>query len=127
MKGKFTAGRLLQRWRIALGRMPGWKFAALVFIVSFAAKAIALLLFGVTTGIEDADIDPERARRIGWFVVVIVAPLAETLIAQALVIWLVRKALGTRVKHQLRHVPELVFRVDDSLEYISTIDKLLKE
>ena len=31
------------------------------------------------------------------------------------------------VKHQLRHVPELVFRVDDSLEYISTIDKLLKE
>ena len=35
--------------------------------------------------------------------------------------------LGTRVKHQLRHVPELVFRVDDSLEYISTIDKLLKE
>ena len=41
--------------------------------------------------------------------------------------WLVRKALGTRVKHQLRHVPELVFRVDDSLEYISTIDKLLKE
>ena len=41
--------------------------------------------------------------------------------------WLVRKALGTRVKHQLRHVSELVFRVDDSLEYISTIDKLLKE
>lgn len=94
MKGKFTAGRLLQRWRIALGRMPGWKFAALVFIVSFAAKATALLLFGVTTGIEDADIDPERARRIGWFVVVIVAPLAETLVAQALVIWLVRKALS---------------------------------
>ena len=57
MKGKFTAGRLLQRWRIALGRMPGWKFAALVFIVSFAAKATALLLFGVTTGIADADID----------------------------------------------------------------------
>ena len=104
MKGKFTAGRLLQRWRIALGRMPGWKFAALVFIVSFAAKATALLLFGVTTGIEDADIDPERARRIGWFVVVIVAPLAETLVAQALVIWLVRKALPKSFWLSLIHI-----------------------
>lgn len=41
--------------------------------------------------------------------------------------WMIRKALGTRVKHQLRHVPELVFRIDDSLEYIDSIDKLLKE
>lgn len=40
---------------------------------------------------------------------------------------LVRKALGGRVKHQLRHVPELAFYIDDSLEYISTIDKLLKQ
>ena len=41
--------------------------------------------------------------------------------------WMIRKALGTRVKHQLRHVPELAFYVDDSLEYISGIDKLLKQ
>ncbi|MDD3108946.1 MAG: 30S ribosome-binding factor RbfA [Alistipes sp.] len=41
--------------------------------------------------------------------------------------WEIRKALGTRVKHQLRHVPELAFYVDDSLEYISSIDKLLQE
>lgn len=40
--------------------------------------------------------------------------------------WMLRKALGTRVKNQLRHVPELAFYVDDSLEYISSIDKLLK-
>ena len=40
--------------------------------------------------------------------------------------WLVRKALGTRVRNQLRHVPELAFYVDDSLEYIEAIDKLLK-
>lgn len=38
----------------------------------------------------------------------------------------IRKALGTRVKHQLRIVPELAFYVDDSLEYIDNIDKLLK-
>lgn len=40
--------------------------------------------------------------------------------------WMIRKALGTRVKHQLRHVPELIFHLDDSLEYIDSIDKLLK-
>lgn len=40
--------------------------------------------------------------------------------------WMIRKALGTRVRHQLRHVPELAFYIDDSLEYISSIDKLLQ-
>lgn len=40
---------------------------------------------------------------------------------------MLRKSLGDRVKHQLRHVPELAFYVDDSLEYISEIDKLLKQ
>ncbi len=40
--------------------------------------------------------------------------------------WMIRKALGGRVKNQLRHVPELAFYIDDSLEYIETIDKLLK-
>ena len=36
------------------------------------------------------DMDSDRAERIGWFVAVILAPLFETLIAQALVIRLVR-------------------------------------
>lgn len=39
----------------------------------------------------------------------------------------VRKALGDRVKLQLRIVPELSFYIDDSLEYIDHIDQLLKE
>ena len=38
--------------------------------------------------------------------------------------WLIRKTLGARVRNQLRHVPELAFYIDDSLEYISAIDKL---
>lgn len=40
--------------------------------------------------------------------------------------WIVRKALGTRVKHQLKQVPELAFVLDDSLEYIDNIETLLK-
>ena len=39
----------------------------------------------------------------------------------------VRKGLGERVKSQLRIVPELTFRIDDSVEYIDHSDQLLKE
>ena len=38
----------------------------------------------------------------------------------------VRISPGTRVRHQLRIIPELKFFVDDSLDYIEKIDSLLK-
>ena len=38
----------------------------------------------------------------------------------------IRYELGTRVRHQLRIIPELKFFVDDSLDYIVKIDSLLK-
>ena len=38
----------------------------------------------------------------------------------------VRYALGQRVRHQLRIIPELRFFIDDSLDYIDRIDQLLK-
>lgn len=37
----------------------------------------------------------------------------------------VRYGLGQRLKNQLRTIPELQFYVDDSLDYIEHIDKLL--
>jgi ribosome-binding factor A len=39
----------------------------------------------------------------------------------------IRYELGTRVKNQLRIVPELRFFIDDSLDYIERIDELLKK
>ncbi len=39
----------------------------------------------------------------------------------------VRYELGTRVKNQLRIIPELRFFLDDSLDYIDRIDELLKK
>lgn len=39
----------------------------------------------------------------------------------------IRYELGTRVRFQLRIIPELKFFVDDSLDYLENIDKLLKE
>lgn len=40
--------------------------------------------------------------------------------------WLIRKALGSKVRFQLKNVPELQFFLDDSLEYIEHIDEALK-
>ena len=37
-----------------------------------------------------------------------------------------RHELGNRIRHQLRSVPELQFFLDDSLDYIENIDRLLK-
>lgn len=39
----------------------------------------------------------------------------------------IRYELGTRVRHQLRIIPELRFFIDDSLDYIDHIDELLKK
>jgi ribosome-binding factor A len=38
----------------------------------------------------------------------------------------IRFELGHKVRTQLRIVPEIVFYLDDSLDYIDNIDKLLK-
>ncbi len=40
--------------------------------------------------------------------------------------WRIRKALGSRTRNQLRIVPEIEFFLDDSLEYIESIDRALK-
>ena len=39
----------------------------------------------------------------------------------------VRYELGTRMRNQLRIIPELRFFIDDSLDYIEHIDELLKK
>ena len=39
----------------------------------------------------------------------------------------IRYELGTRVRYQLRIIPELRFHLDDSLDYLEHIDELLKK
>lgn len=39
----------------------------------------------------------------------------------------IRGKLGTKIRHQLRVIPELQFYEDDSLDYIDRIDTLLNE
>jgi ribosome-binding factor A len=38
----------------------------------------------------------------------------------------IRNAIGKRVRHQLRVVPELSFHLDDSVDYAENIERLLK-
>ncbi|MDE6446536.1 MAG: 30S ribosome-binding factor RbfA [Alistipes sp.] len=40
--------------------------------------------------------------------------------------WFIRRALGQRIRNQLKSVPEIQFFLDDSLEYIDQIDQALK-
>lgn len=39
----------------------------------------------------------------------------------------IRHLLGLRVKNQLRHIPELRFFIDDSLDYIENIERLIRQ
>ena len=40
--------------------------------------------------------------------------------------WFIRRALGQRIRNQLKNVPEIQFFLDDSLEYIEHIEQALK-
>ena len=40
--------------------------------------------------------------------------------------WWVRKALGDKVGKQLRRVPELNFYIDDSLDYVDSVNQALQ-
>jgi ribosome-binding factor A len=39
----------------------------------------------------------------------------------------IRLELGSRIRHQIRFIPELAFFIDDSLDYAEKIDQLLKK
>lgn len=41
--------------------------------------------------------------------------------------WEIKRELTARVRHQLRSMPQLTFYIDDTLEYVDKMEKLLKE
>lgn len=41
--------------------------------------------------------------------------------------WEIKKELTTRVRHQLRSMPQLNFYIDDTLDYVDKIDKLFRD
>ena len=41
--------------------------------------------------------------------------------------WEIKKELTTRVRHQLRSMPNLTFYIDDTLDYVDKMEKLFKD
>jgi ribosome-binding factor A len=41
--------------------------------------------------------------------------------------WEIKKELASRVKHQLRRIPELKFYLDDTLDYVFKMEDLFKQ
>ncbi|MDB5201638.1 MAG: rbfA [Ferruginibacter sp.] len=41
--------------------------------------------------------------------------------------WEIKRELATRVRHQLRSMPQLSFYIDDTLEYVDKIEQLFKD
>ena len=41
--------------------------------------------------------------------------------------WEIKKELTSRVRHQLRSMPQLTFYIDDTLDYADKMDQLFKE
>ena len=41
--------------------------------------------------------------------------------------WEIKKELTTRVRHQLRSMPQLTFFIDDTLDYVDKMEQLFKE
>lgn len=39
----------------------------------------------------------------------------------------IRNTLGQHIRHQVRVIPELAFYIDDSMDYVERIEKLLKK
>jgi len=39
---------------------------------------------------------------------------------------LIRKILGNTIKNQIKRIPELIFYIDDTLDYVQRIDEKLK-
>lgn len=41
--------------------------------------------------------------------------------------WFIRKSLGIRIKNQVKNVPELSFFLDDSLEYVESLERAINK
>ena len=41
--------------------------------------------------------------------------------------WEIKKELTSRVRHQLRSMPKLIFYIDDTLDYVDKMEQIFKE
>jgi len=81
---------------------------------------------GAMITVTSVRVSPDLALAKVWISVFPSAKAAEILELLRKQTKMIRGALGHRVAKQLRIVPELIFQIDDSLDYVARIDQLLQ-
>ena len=96
-------------------------------VAEILLKEGASLVRGVMASVTTVRVSPDLNYAKIYFSIFPFERSAEVMRALEENNWLIRRALGQRIRNQVKSVPELQFFLDDSLEYIANIDTLLKE
>lgn len=95
-------------------------------ISDILTKEAAELVRGVMTTVTAVRVSPDLSYAKIYLSIFPFERSAEVLNAIKAEEWKIRKSLGSRMRNQLKSVPEIAFFLDDSLEYVESIDNLLK-
>lgn len=96
-------------------------------VAEILLKEAASLVRGVMASVTTVRVSPDLNYAKIYFSIFPFEKSAEVMRTLEENNWLIRRALGQRIRNQVKSVPELQFFLDDSLEYIANIDTLLKE
>ncbi|MBQ7791565.1 MAG: 30S ribosome-binding factor RbfA [Rikenellaceae bacterium] len=96
-------------------------------VAEILLKEAASLVRGVMASVTTVRVSPDLNYAKIYFSIFPFEKSAEVMRTLDENNWLIRRALGQRIRNQVKSVPELQFFLDDSLEYIANIDTLLKE
>lgn len=96
-------------------------------IAEILLKEAASLVRGVMASVTTVRVSPDLNYAKIYFSIFPFERSAEVMRTLDENNWMIRRALGQRIRNQVKTVPELQFFLDDSLEYIANIDSLLKE
>ena len=96
-------------------------------VAEILLKEAAPLVRGVMASVTTVRVSPDLNYAKIYFSIFPFEKSAEVMRTLEENNWMIRRALGQRIRNQVKSVPELQFFLDDSLEYIANIDTLLKE
>lgn len=96
-------------------------------VAEILLKEAAPLVRGVMASVTTVRVSPDLNYAKIYFSIFPFEKSAEVMRTLEENNWMIRRALGQRIRNQVKSVPELQFFLDDSLEYIANIDSLLKE
>ena len=84
-------------------------------------------MHGTMVSVTRCKVSPDRGICTAYLSVFPSEKAGETIEAVRANVKQVRYELGTRIRNDVRVIPELRFFIDDSLDYIERIDELLKK